>query len=456
MLVCHLRKLPHRSPGRDFPNYPAPMKSKGRFYAPLPFQKLSIKKANSGRGPLLKVLLLHLSGGGSILTLSANHTGIDAGALGHLLMRWSFIAGGTGKHVLAENGTVPLFDRRVYLSSVTQAQHTRPALTSKAQEAMLELMEELMDASMRPPPTARQTAAEWKVILTSLATTWRGPGMPVTTPILYVPQSDLSFLKERLMKASGRRLSTNDALCALMWHVCCDLRGRPPPGSRAPEQGYMVAIVDLRGRHLPESYCGAGYLPCNIPGGANTPLQRLQRRGRTPPEVLRAAAEVDHYCCKLYNEKESPTSSMSQNSEDGSEEEDAESRLAATAVRIRLAIGLMSDAAVVGRLANRLVSAQKDASPAATVLCTARGCVDADMLSSSWTKFPFLEMDLGNGKADASYGLAVSRKPYIWNNFMAPDGGMYIAMHVATLKEERFLKDHPWWPSFLPGARFMP
>lgn len=65
-------------------------------------------------------------------------------------------------------------------------------------------------------------------------------------------------------------------------------------------------------------------------------------------------------------------------------------------------------------------------------------------------------MDLGNGKAEASYGLAVSRKPYIWNNFMAPDGGMYVAMHVATPKEERLLKQHPWWPAFLPGARFMP
>lgn len=72
--------------------------------------------------------------------------------------------------------------------------------------------------------------------------------------------------QDQLMRASGRRLSTNDALCALMWHVCCALRGRPPPGQGSPQQGYMVAIVDLRGRHLPEAYCGAGYLPCNIPG----------------------------------------------------------------------------------------------------------------------------------------------------------------------------------------------
>ncbi len=67
-----------------------------------------------------------------------------------------------------------------------------------------------------------------------------------------------------------------------------------------------------------------------------------------------------------------------------------------------------------------------------------------------------MQMDLGNGKAEASYGLSVSRKPYIWNNFSAPDGSMYIAMHVATPKEERALKAHPWWRTFLQGAEFMP
>lgn len=67
----------------------------------------------------------------------------------------------------------------------------------KAEAAMLLLMEELMEASMRPPPTARQSAAEWSVILSSLARTRRGPGMPVTTPILHIPKSDLAHLKVR-------------------------------------------------------------------------------------------------------------------------------------------------------------------------------------------------------------------------------------------------------------------
>lgn len=78
-------------------------------------------------------------------------------------------------------------------------------------------------------------------------------------------------------KVPQQKLSCNDVLSALLWHVACDIRGRPRPwqGSRKG-QGCLAYPLNLRALHVPPHYCGNALLLNLLPGiGLSHRLQRL-------------------------------------------------------------------------------------------------------------------------------------------------------------------------------------
>lgn len=85
-------------------------------------------------------------------------------------------------------------------------------------------------------------------------------GAPLTT------NSDrvcLIFLQAELqMQSPQQRLSCNDVLSAVLWHVACDIRGRPRPwqGGGKGGHGCLAYPLNLRALHVPRHYCGNALL----------------------------------------------------------------------------------------------------------------------------------------------------------------------------------------------------
>ena len=64
-----------------------------------------------------------------------------------------------------------------------------------------------------------------------------------------------------------QKLSTNDVLSAVLWHVACDIRSRPRPCQPTNRgHGCLAYPSNLRSMHVPQHYCGNALL-VNLLGG---------------------------------------------------------------------------------------------------------------------------------------------------------------------------------------------
>lgn len=63
--------------------------------------------------------------------------------------------------------------------------------------------------------------------------------------------SDVQDRTNRLTLAGPNRLSSNDLLCSLLWHVVCIVRQRSEVAT-----GAFVFPMDLRQMHVPDDYFG--------------------------------------------------------------------------------------------------------------------------------------------------------------------------------------------------------
>ena len=65
----------------------------------------------------------------------------------------------------------------------------------------------------------------------------------------------------------NQKLSTNDVLSAVLWHVACDIRGRPRPYQPScAGHGCLAYPLNLGSVHVPQQYCGNALL-VNLLGG---------------------------------------------------------------------------------------------------------------------------------------------------------------------------------------------
>lgn len=67
-----------------------------------------------------------------------------------------------------------------------------------------------------------------------------------------------------------QKLSCNDVLSAVLWHVACDIRRRPRPWQGAGKGGHgcLAYPLNLRALHVPRHYCGNALL-LNLLAGEN-------------------------------------------------------------------------------------------------------------------------------------------------------------------------------------------
>lgn len=71
----------------------------------------------------------------------------------------------------------------------------------------------------------------------------------------------------------SQKLSTNDVLSAVLWHVACDIRGRPRPCQPScAGHGCLAYPLNLRSMHVPQQYCGNALL-VNLLGGMTVCLR---------------------------------------------------------------------------------------------------------------------------------------------------------------------------------------
>ena len=101
-----------------------------------------------------------------------------------------------------------------------------------------------------------------------------------------------------------QRLSCNDVLSAVLWHVACDIRGRPRPwqGGSKGGHGCLAYPLNLRALHVPRHYCGNALL-LNLLAGKTS--YRHRRIGLNGGDVISALASmyihVLHCCLLLFS-----------------------------------------------------------------------------------------------------------------------------------------------------------
>lgn len=101
-----------------------------------------------------------------------------------------------------------------------------------------------------------------------------------------------------------QRLSCNDVLSAVLWHVACDIRGRPRPwqGGSKGGHGCLAYPLNLRALHVPRHYCGNALL-LNLLAGKT--FYRHRRIGLNGGDVISALASmyvhVLHCCLLLFS-----------------------------------------------------------------------------------------------------------------------------------------------------------
>ncbi|KAL0050991.1 hypothetical protein WJX82_000196 [Trebouxia sp. C0006] len=86
--------------------------------------------------------------------------------------------------------------------------------------------------------------------------------------VLYLPAMAVQTLKAKMqLLIPSQKLSTNDVLSAVLWHVACDIRGRPRPYQPScAGHGCLAYPLNLRSMHVPQQYCGNALL-VNLLGG---------------------------------------------------------------------------------------------------------------------------------------------------------------------------------------------
>lgn len=82
---------------------------------------------------------------------------------------------------------------------------------------------------------------------------WQGAFSAHSPTVLVIPSSTLQDFKDRInsLPLSGpHRLSSNDLLCSILWHVSCLVR------DRTDSSGTFYLAFDLRQMHVPDAYFG--------------------------------------------------------------------------------------------------------------------------------------------------------------------------------------------------------
>lgn len=98
---------------------------------------------------------------------------------------------------------------------------------------------------------------------------WQGTFSAYAPTVLVIPSPTLQHFKDRInsLPLSGpHRLSSNDLLCSILWHVCCLVR------DRSDSSGTFCLPFDLRQMHVPDAYFGNAHSMLSVLDPERAPI----------------------------------------------------------------------------------------------------------------------------------------------------------------------------------------
>ncbi|KAF8069449.1 hypothetical protein HT031_001565 [Scenedesmus sp. PABB004] len=390
-------------------------------------QPLDVAALLAGREPLLKLQLTQLADGGCVLAVTMPHLLADASSSTQLLARLAAAYRTAGAPAPAGEpahaGGVACRAVAAAVPCSKAALLPRAGAGSPGDAAKLEALSLGLQAADRPSALTALRAVG-AALAEGVAAARRFPrAARLTSCVLLIPAGDVARLKA--LAAGGPRggagaaaVSTNDALSALVWLACCELRGRPLPGSGGG--GVLGVAIDLRlnapDLALPPDLFGNAAWGLHVSAGG---AAAAARGGAEPAEGRYAAA------------------------------------LQAGARAVRGALARFRAAPDAGATLLALVAQQAAAPWTLTARNLAHLAVAADVFVTSWARVDLAQLDFGGGCTPRDYACAVRPTPP-WQAAVLPrppDGAARLLLTVPCSALEA-LRRSPVLAQLVPGAEF--
>ncbi|KAK9816612.1 hypothetical protein WJX72_002740 [[Myrmecia] bisecta] len=397
---------------------------------PVYLEAIDCKKVLAGTEPLAKFRVCHLRDGGSIFSVTFNHALCDGAAM----VNMGIVLRELLNHPDTSCEMHMPWDRTL-LSQHNVKPGTLPGFSTQEEAALYELQQRSTNHLFLPWKRLASLKILGRVIGQHLKDKRMFPGKNMSQESVHIPAADISTLKaqlQALLPKGSVLLSTNDVICALIWHVTCGVRNRPLPGERARRHGRITMPLDLRDAYLPKDYFGNGYTSYSIPGG-NQSLTEPNRGAQQDPVAQFCTESLDLSSCPGLNTQVV--------------------ELAATAARLRTGLVVARNPAVIAeQLATK--SRLMELPWKTQLQHLAAMLADTDLIATSWTRFPFGELDLdASGKP---FAVSLSATPLAAWRFAivaAPQGGFDINCSIPAAASGK-MKAHPLWALAVPNHRF--
>ncbi|KAL3152316.1 hypothetical protein ABBQ32_001385 [Trebouxia sp. C0010 RCD-2024] len=418
---------------------------------------MDYKALARGQEPLLKVALIQLAEQGSILSVTLAHCVADGSGFTRILQSLALMCSNQPglpmrfgadhlypppPYTLRAPGTDVQQQQEVDESGLgkdLKQQSARMVMAGLDSHAQHALMQGHLHQAQRvfQPETGigKRLKLAWQLL----------PGLISDVigrkckQVLHIPAPLLHALKAELQgQVHQQRLSCNDVLSALLWHVACDIRGRPRPWQGCKRgQGCLAYPLNLRALHVPPHYCGNALLLNLLAGGSTARSEGKTRRHSTTVPFPQAAA--------VPPEKQ-PTAT---------DREHSLHKLAFCAGRISAHTAEAKQAFTV-TAALSLLHASADASPLAKRLTLCLLGVDVDLWVSNWSNLYQLDdMQIDNATPDLFLGHSIGPQLGTAAVILQPDKSCYHVDWYIPGRLASKLMRHNYWESLLPGSTWL-
>lgn len=204
-------------------------------------QDINAEQMLAGNEVLLKVQITHCGESQTLLGITIAQVLSDLTGLVDLLKDWMSL------HQQQSAGTLPkpVFDR-------TKVQPVQHISRRTPVSSILHLLGML----------GTYISVAWQLM-------WQGAYSKYHPTVLVIPSNTLQDFKDRInsLALSGpHRLSANDLLCAMLWHVVCLVR------DRSDSAGTFHLPFDLRQMHVPDSYFGNAHCMMTVLDPERAPI----------------------------------------------------------------------------------------------------------------------------------------------------------------------------------------
>ncbi|DBA91019.1 TPA: hypothetical protein ACH3X2_004220 [Trebouxia sp. C0005] len=390
---------------------------------------MDCNKLSQGKEALLKVTLIQLADRASILSVTLAHCIADGSGFTRLLQSLALMC--------SNQPGLPMTFGAANLNS--------PELII-SKEAFADcdniIQEHLHQASLvfQPKTDLSSRVKLASRLLPGLCSSMAGSKCK---QVVYLPAMAVQTLKAKMqLLIPSQKLSTNDVLSTVLWHVACDIRGRPRPCQPScAGHGCLAYPLNLRSMHVPQQYCGNALL-VNLLGGGD--IARSEAPAALAGKCYGGRTSSPHVNASGYEKSNRFSGSecdLQQLAHCASciSRHTCEARMPDTAQE---ALGLVEGASGGSALAKRLG------------LCVLG--VDVDLWLSNWSNLYQLEgMQIGDAKPYLFLGHSIGPQLGTAAVILQPDKSCYHVDWYIPSKLSKKLMQHEYWSSLLPGSAWL-